>query len=269
LFRGRIRISRSHTNAMTEVTEQRKFALWIEHLVLVAQHYLLSASPQNALLQARHLALTTDNLASLAQTLGLQLEFSEASQLNGLQWRCPFVVELADGTIGLVESIEDGVVSLRFADATSVNELPLEKFQQQVSLMAFARPVAGHKDKRVGTYLVPYQPSWLRRIIFMDILPYLHVMVAALVANVLGLAGILFSMQVYDRVVPGQSMPTLYVLFIGVILATLIAFIMRILRGTVTNIVGKRADLRISDKVFGHALRLHPTVKPKSTGTFI
>src|SRR5699024_11435876 len=130
-------------------------------------------------------------------------------------------------------------------------------------------PIKVRKDKRVDDFLAPYQENWLKKIIFMDMRPYYHVMIAALIANTLGLAGILFAMQVYDRVVPGQSMPTLYVLFIGVILATLIAFIMRILRGTVTNIVGKRADLRISDKVFGHALRLHPTVKPKSTGTFI
>ncbi len=33
--------------------------------------------------------------------------------------------------------------------------------------------------------------------------------------------------------------------------------------------IGKRADLRISDRVFGHALRLKNNVRSKSTGSFI
>src|SRR5690606_138011 len=88
-------------------------------------------------------------------------------------------------------------------------------------------------------------------------------------ANLMALAGILFSMQVYDRVVPAQSEPTLYVLFGGVLLAIALAWVMRNARVTIIDVLGKRADLRISDRVFGHALRLRNTVRPKSTGTFV
>ncbi len=87
--------------------------------------------------------------------------------------------------------------------------------------------------------------------------------------NCLGLAGVLFSMQVYDRVVPAQSMPTLYILFLGVILATGFDFVLRRLRVSITDILGKRADLRLSDRVFGHALRVRNRARPTSTGTFI
>ncbi len=94
-------------------------------------------------------------------------------------------------------------------------------------------------------------------------------MLASLVANLLGLAGVLFSMQVYDRVIPAESLPTLYVLFGGVLLAVLFDFTLRIMRLRITDLLGKRADLRISDLVYGHALRLRNSVRPKSTGTFI
>ena len=87
--------------------------------------------------------------------------------------------------------------------------------------------------------------------------------------NCLGLAGVLFSMQVYDRVVPAQSMPTLYILFLGVILATGFDFVLRRLRVSITDILGKRADLRLSDRVFGHALRVRNRARPTSSGTFI
>ncbi len=49
-------------------------------------------------------------------------------------------------------------------------------------------------------------------------------MFASLIANVLAPATIIFSMQVYDRVVPSQSIPTLWVLAGGVLIAALFEF---------------------------------------------
>src|SRR5690606_10950285 len=72
-----------------------------------------------------------------------------------------------------------------------------------------------------------------------------------------------------DRVVPAQSTPTLYVLFGGVMLAVLLAWALRNARVHIVDILGKRADLRISDRVFGHALRVRNTARPRATGTFI
>jgi ATP-binding cassette subfamily C protein LapB len=83
----------------------------------------------------------------------------------------------------------------------------------------------------------------------------------------MALGGILFSMQVYDRVVPSQSEPTLYVLFGGVLLSIAFAWAMRAARMHITDMLGKRADLRISDRVFGHALRVKNSARPRATGT--
>ncbi len=44
---------------------------------------------------------------------------------------------------------------------------------------------------------------------------------------------------------------------------------LKITRGHVTDLLGKRGDIRISDRVFGHALRLKNTAVPRSTGSFI
>src|SRR5690606_38524924 len=44
---------------------------------------------------------------------------------------------------------------------------------------------------------------------------------------------------------------------------------MRFARSRITDVAGKAADLRISDRVFGHALRVRNTARPRSTGTFI
>ncbi len=88
-------------------------------------------------------------------------------------------------------------------------------------------------------------------------------------ANILALATILFSMNVYDRVIPAQSVPTLWVLAGGVLIAAIFEFSLRVARIYLSDIVGKRADLRISDRVYGHALRIKNSERSKSTGTFI
>ncbi len=88
-------------------------------------------------------------------------------------------------------------------------------------------------------------------------------------ANILALATILFSMNVYDRVIPAQSVPTLWVLAGGVLIAAIFEFSLRVARIYLSDIIGKRADLRISDRVYGHALRIKNSERSKSTGTFI
>ncbi len=87
--------------------------------------------------------------------------------------------------------------------------------------------------------------------------------------NVLALSGTIFSMQVYDRVVPSQSIPTLWVLAGGVLLAAIFEFVLRVARIYLSDMIGKRADLKISDRVFGHALRIKNSHRSKSTGSFI
>ncbi len=46
-------------------------------------------------------------------------------------------------------------------------------------------------------------------------------------------------------------------------------FVLRVARIYLSDIIGKRADLRISDRVFGHTLRIKNSERSKSTGTFI
>ena len=60
-------------------------------------------------------------------------------------------------------------------------------------------------------------------IVLRDWKRYIDIMFASLIANILALlATIIFSMQVYDRVVPSQSIPTLWVLAGGVLIAAIL-----------------------------------------------
>lgn len=131
------------------------------------------------------------------------------------------------------------------------------------------RPEKSVPDARVDEYIKPYQSSWFWSIVLRDWKRYIDVMFASMIANILALATIVFSMNVYDRVIPAQSVPTLWVLTGGVLIAAIFEFSLRVGRIYLSDVIGKRADLRVSDRVFGHALRIKNSERSKSTGTFI
>ncbi len=73
-----------------------------------------------------------------------------------------------------------------------------------------------------------------------------YVILAALVINLLGLALPLFVMNVYDRVIPNNSVPTLWALAAGVAIALGADFVLRMLRAGVIENSGRRVDMRVS-----------------------
>ncbi|QLF93149.1 type I secretion system permease/ATPase [Pseudomonas sp. ABC1] len=246
---------------------------WVEAIIAVARHYRLDCSEENLRLAARwNIASGADACRTLvARQAGLGLRFTSLDAGSLSAWRLPMVVEMTDGQVGVLESLDaEGTVGLRLVgDQGLPTSLPRAEFLAGVRRAAILRPLGGRRDSRVDGYIEAYRKHWLWRIVLRDLRPYGHVMLASLLINALGLAGVIFSMQVYDRVIPAESMPTLYVLFSGVLLAALFAFVMRQTRNHVTDILGKRADMRVSDRVFGHAIRLRNSARPRSTGSFI
>lgn len=179
----------------------------------------------------------------------------------------PLLVEFDNGEIGVVERETADGFGIALAGEKGL-ETPVSRadLTGRLRRLFVLRPLSARPDRRIDDYIAPWRPDWLRSIALADLAPYRAVMVASLVTNVLALAGIIFSMQVYDRVIPSQSMNTLWVLFAGVMLASFFGLLMRLARGRITDEAGKAADLRISDRVFGHALRVRNSAAPGRPG---
>ncbi|WP_033073281.1 type I secretion system permease/ATPase [Sphingopyxis sp. MWB1] len=248
---------------------------WVEALGEIARYYRLPGPAENSKLASlwHPSEERDDRIRAMARRIGLRVEFLAAQPGFLTVARLPFIAELNGGEgLVVVRSISsDGHARLTVVGGPAVqdNEMTLEALCAASARLIAARPVRMLRDARVDTYIRPYEEHWLRRILFRDARAYWHVLIASLVANSLALAGVLFSMQVYDRVIPAQSLPTLYILFGGVLLAIGFDFLFRRLRMRLIDILGKRADLRMSDRVFGHALRVRNSDKPTSTGAFI
>jgi len=98
---------------------------------------------------------------------------------------------------------------------------------------------------------------------------YYLVILATIFINIFVLAIPLFTMNIYDRVLPNKAVETLWVLAIGVIVVIVFDFILKLLRAYFIEQAGKRADIRMSNTIFDHLLNIKLDSKPASTGMFV
>ncbi len=95
---------------------------------------------------------------------------------------------------------------------------------------------------------------------------YMHVILASFVVNALALASPLFTMNVYDRVVPTNALPTLWVMFTGVIIAFGFDFLLKNLRSYFVDMAGRNADTIIASRLMQQLMGLRMDNLPPSTG---
>lgn len=246
---------------------------WLQAILVIAKHYLLEPSEERIRLQldwAQHQTVE-DVLSLTTRQIGLNYRKCGLSLNEISPWHLPVLIEMQDGQVGVLDKIDtNGNLSVQLSgDQGLAQVFTFETLKPHVANIYVLRPEKSVPDVRVDEYVKPYDPSWFWSIVLRDWKRYLDIMLASLMANILALATIVFSMNVYDRVIPAQSVPTLWVLAGGVLIAAVFEFCLRVARIFLSDIIGKRADLSISDVVFGHALRIKNKERSKSTGTFI
>jgi ATP-binding cassette subfamily C protein LapB len=249
------------------------YEYWLDGMLAVARHYGLGASQERmrvALAWERE-APAEQVLAHMARQAGLALRLCKPGETILEAWQLPVVVERDDGAVFVVKSTDgNGRFGVLMSGEHGLEtELTQDEVTGRVKRIAILRPQQAVPDARVDDYVKPFRPDWFKSIVFKEWHRYGDVMLASMFANLLALGGTLFSMQIYDRVIPAQSQPTLWVLFSGVMLAIAFEFALRLARSHISDVVGKRADLRMTDVVFGHALRIRNDARSKSTGSFI
>ncbi|WP_168408850.1 type I secretion system permease/ATPase [Acinetobacter indicus] len=246
---------------------------WLQAVLSIAKHYRIEPSAERIRLQLdwNPNQNIDDILNLIARQVGLSLRKTDFSAEVINPWRLPVLVEFQDGQVGVIDKVDaEGNLSIQFSGDQGLSQtLASDTLAEHVWHVYILRPEKSVPDARVDEYVKPYEDNWFWSIVLRDWKCYIDVMFASLMANILALATILFSMNVYDRVIPAQSVPTLWVLAGGVLIAAIFEFSLRVARIYLSDIVGKRADLRISDRVYGHALRIKNSERSKSTGTFI
>lgn len=97
---------------------------------------------------------------------------------------------------------------------------------------------------------------------------FLEAVLATCVISLVGLVAALYSMQVYDRVIPTKGYSTLWVLTIGVVIAIVMELVLKQVRAFMVDRACKAIDQELSAVFFGKALDIRMDARPNTVGTF-
>ena len=219
---------------------------WLQAVLNIAKHYRIEPSEERIRLQLdwnQHQDID-ELLTVISRQIGLNVRKStfDIALLN--PWRLPLLIEFDSGEVGVVERIDtDGNASIQLSGDEGLSQVfDIERLKQGAKNIYILRPESSVPDARIDEYIKPYEKNWFWSIVLNDWKRYIDVMFASLIANILALATIVFSMNVYDRVVPSQSVSTLWVLAGGVLIAAIFEFTLRVSRIYLSDIIGKRED---------------------------
>ena len=138
---------------------------------------------------------------------------------------------------------------------------------QYIGFAIFVKP-AFRFDQRADSSFIPRPSHWFWGTVKNSWHIYTKVLFASLLINLFALALPLFTMNVYDRVVPNNTMETLWVFAIGAIIVYVFDLLMRGLRGYFIDIAGKKIDILLSSNIFEKVMAIRMESRPASVGSF-
>lgn len=112
----------------------------------------------------------------------------------------------------------------------------------------------------------PRFAEWLTRPMLDNKGTYIKVAVAAALINIFGLVSSLFSMTVYDRVLPNNATASMIGLSIGLLIVVVFDFILRTLRSYFVDIAGADVDRTVGGSSFAQLLAIRLGSRRGSTG---
>jgi ATP-binding cassette, subfamily C, bacterial LapB len=108
---------------------------------------------------------------------------------------------------------------------------------------------------------------WFWGALFKPWRTYRDVLAASLLINLFALAVPLFTMNVYDRVIPNSAFETLWTFGIGVSAILVFDLVMKVLRAHFIDVAGKRVDHEMSSAVMAKVLNTRLESRPASVGS--
>lgn len=165
---------------------------------------------------------------------------------------------------------DDGQVAQLLFPDTGQGEVRLtsgELAERYLGIAIFARP-RFHFDARTPEIGQVVDRHWFWGALIEQALLYRDVLAAALLVNIFALVMPLFTMNVYDRVVPNNATDTLWMLALGVLLVVAMDFALRLLRGRFIDLASARIDVKLSALIMERVLGMRLEARPASVGSF-
>ena len=205
----------------------------------------------------------------LAQKHGLMAAWSRIKVADIPAYVLPVLLPLKDGRACVLRNFEGGDAVVLWADSGLENQrISISELQSLARPEVLAVKLASQRYDQTLAPMHEKAFSWFWDTLWRFRHFYIESMVATVVANILTLASVFFTMNVYDRVVPTQAYSSLWTLAIGTTIAIVMEFVMRWLKARLVDLGGKKADLAINATLLREIMAIRLEHRPQSVGIF-
>ena len=212
--------------------------------------------------------ITLDKFVSVVKKINFVASVYELSMKALATQKKPLIYFDKNNQASLLLAIDNGKYHIWEAALNQVSQITENIFKASyVKKCILIKPSTQH-DGRVSFHESIIKPSgWFWESLLKYKKVYIDVIVASLVVNILSIFSSLFSMNVYDRVIPNQAHETLWALAIGVFIAYIFDFLLRTLRSYFVDTANKKGDNEISAMLFERVMGLRLEHRPASSGS--
>jgi ATP-binding cassette, subfamily C, bacterial LapB len=203
---------------------------WIGGFMLAAKRSGLNPSRERAsmALSWAKSSKLDQTLMAMAETCGLEARVVNRKLSRLRQRDLPVLAITEDGVSCLItQENAQGVKVCGHADGEYFEEQVAAKTLEGLLLQPLLRlqPLTEAEDRRVEDYAPKGKRDWFFVTVLAAKGPMFELMLASFFCSLLAIASAIFSMQIWDRVIPARSIDTLWVLTIGVLLALVLTLV--------------------------------------------
>jgi ATP-binding cassette subfamily C protein LapB len=199
-----------------------------------------------------------DDLSDVARVSGLHVRELEPDVFALQESDFPALISHGNEFVVIMRMREDGLADVLEPDGLREGLLLREQVYAHDVDQIFHLEFSGS-----GTF---GRWEWLLKPIRESSWAYGQVIVAAIFINILALSTSVFTMVVYDRVLPNSATESLVALTIGVSIALIFDVLLKMLRGWFLDGAGSRADSQIGEKLFDQLISIDLSAKRESVG---
>ena len=205
-----------------------------------------------------------------ARRAGLETEAIKRDILDIPALVLPAVLIMKNGTALILLGVDHANQSVKVLDPLERSHPPrllrIKAMATEYTGHAFLVRAAAEADARAVAAGDLPRNHWFWSVVKVHWRSYGHIALAAFLTNVLALATPLFTMSVYDRVVPNGAIPSLIALSIGMGLAIAFDFLFRMVRSRMIDVTGKTVDVVLAANIFEHVMAVKMAQRPSSVG---
>lgn len=241
----------------------------LDQILFVSKYYGRSLEPDQLCggIPMSSGRITLSDLEELSNRAGLAITQTREAPPRIKATLLPALMVTSEGDIIAILDRKKDQFEIRLAGVAGSQWISVSDLEQSAEkqVLYLVRPVF-YFDERSLVYQLPKPHLWFWDTLKANRWIYGWALIATVLINIFGAAIPFFTMAVYDRVVPNNSLDSLWVLAIAAIAVILFDLVTKVMRSYLVDSAARKSDISLSSRIFAKTLSMRAVHRPASGG---